>query len=66
MTLEEILWLVNDNTVVNIYDSETNNLIATYDGKNSIPEELNGCEIATDIFVNDNCLCIEIDTEVVE
>ena len=61
-TLEEILWLVNDNTIVEIYSAETNDVIATYDGKESIPEEYNFCEV-TDISVDDNKLCIEIEME---
>ena len=60
MQLEELLWLVNDNTVVQIYSAETNDLLAEYDGKDAIPEEYNGNEV-TDIFVNGNVLCIEIE-----
>lgn len=59
MSLEELIWNVNDNTVVNIYSAETNDIIASYDGKDSIPEEYNECEV-TDVFVDGNHLCIEI------
>lgn len=59
MNLEELLWKVNDSTVVDIYSSDTNEIIASYDGKDSIPEELNDCEVE-DIFVEGNRLCIEI------
>ena len=61
-TLEELLWLVNDSTVVEICSAETFDVIATYDGKDSIPEKYNDCEIA-DVFVSDNKLCIEIKME---
>lgn len=59
MILEELLWNVNDNTIVDIYSSDTNEIIASYDGKENIPEELNDFEV-TDIFVEGNHLCIEI------
>lgn len=59
MTLEELLWKVNESTIVCIYDSESNDLLAIYDGKNSIPEKYNICEVQ-DIFVDGNRLCIEI------
>lgn len=68
MTLYDILELVNDNTCVEIFSAETCERIATYDGKESIPEEYNDCEV-TDIFtgvarphINQvPTLCIEID-----
>jgi len=63
MQLEELLWLVNENTIVQIYSAESNDLLAEYDGKESIPEIYNGNEV-TDIFTNGNVLCIEIETEV--
>lgn len=59
-TLSEILNLVNDNTVVDIYSAETYDIIASYDGRDSIPEDYDDC-IVTDIFVTDNKLCIEIE-----
>ena len=77
MQLEELLWLVNENTIVQIYSAESNDLLAEYDGKESIPEKYNECNI-TDIFPHSeievmdngnevyttNILCIEIETEV--
>ena len=59
MLLEELLFNVNDNTIVDIYSADTREIIATYDGKDSIPEELNDFEI-TDIFAERNHLCVEI------
>lgn len=59
MILEELLWNVNDSTVVDIYSAESGEVISTYDGKENIPEELNDFEV-TDIFVEGNHLCIEI------
>lgn len=61
MTLDELLWRINDNTIIRIYSSATGILISEYDGKNSIDEELNYLEV-TDIFVEDNALCIEIES----
>ena len=60
MTLEELLWQVNDSTVVKIFSAETGNEIATYDGKDSIPEDLNNFDV-TDIFVSENTLCVEVE-----
>lgn len=59
--LWDLLYLVNDNTVVDVYNNNQE-LIATYDGKDSIPEELNWSNV-NDVFVEDNKLCIEIDYE---
>ena len=59
MILEELLWKINESTIVCIYNSESNDLLAIYDGKDSIPEKYNICEV-TDIFVDGNRLCIEI------
>ena len=60
MTLEELLWKVNDNTIVAIFSSETGEELAVYDGKDSIPERYNDCEVS-DIFVDEGKLCIEIE-----
>ena len=45
MKIKDILELVDDNTFVNIVDSESGSVIATYNGKDSIPKGLNPCEI---------------------
>ena len=48
---------INDNCIVELYkDTE---LVAVYDGRDSIPEEYNTAEVI-DIFVDKNKLCIEI------
>ena len=60
MTLDELLWRVNDNTVVKLFGIGSGMEIATYDGKDSIPEKYNNYDV-TDIFVERNTLCIEID-----
>lgn len=40
MTIQDIISIIDEETTVNVWrDGE---IIATYDGKNSIPEELNG------------------------
>ena len=58
MTLEDLMYVTNDNAIVEIYaDTE---LIARYDGKDSIPEEYNDCEVY-DVYANGNVLCVEID-----
>ena len=62
MVLEELLWVINENTIVQVYSAESNDLLAEYDGKNAIPEIYNGNEVA-DIFTNGNALCIEIEEE---
>ena len=65
MEAYELFELINDNTIVDIYSAETCEIIATYDGKESIPEWVNVCGV-TDIFVDNNHLCIEIDDVPVE
>ena len=61
MTLDELLWKVNDNTIVKIYSSEEpGEEIACYDGKQSIPENMNECNVI-DIYPDNNTLCIVID-----
>lgn len=60
MTLEELLWVVNDNTIVDIFSAETGERVASYDGKDAIPDELNETEV-TDLFVDGGRLCIEIE-----
>lgn len=59
MTLDELLWHINDSTVITIFTINGIRL-ATYDGKDSIPEEYNDMDV-TDIFVEGNALCIEVD-----
>ena len=48
MKLEDIIDLLNDSSIINIYDNEQN-LVATYDGKESIPEFMN-YRFINDIF----------------
>lgn len=60
MTLEELLWVINDNTIVDIFSAETGERVASYDGKDEVPENLNEMEI-TDVFVDGGHLCIEIE-----
>ena len=63
MILDELLWKINDNCKVKLFSSETYEEIAKYDGKDSLPDSYNYCEV-TDIFVDeDGWLCIEIDAE---
>lgn len=46
MLLIDILVKVGDGTIVRVFDNECEE-IAKYDGKDSIPEELNNKEIET-------------------
>ena len=48
MYLDELLELINDNSVVRIYDSKQEEL-GIYDGKESIPSEYSFCTV-WDIF----------------
>lgn len=59
MSLEELLWVINDSTIVELYNGNQDK-IAEYDGKDSIPEEYNEWPVI-DIFVEGNKLCIEIE-----
>ena len=62
--LFELLEKINDSTCVDIYAACTGELIARYDGKDSIPD-CYGDEEVTDIFVDreKGTLCIEIDID---
>lgn len=60
LTLYEIADTINDNCIVDVYSATTNDLIATYDGKENIPEHFMDCDV-TDLFVDNNKLCVEID-----
>ena len=69
MLLEELLYLINDSSTVELYDSATYDVIGTYDGKESIDEIYNECEV-TDIFdtvkhglTPYSVICIEINTQ---
>ena len=63
MTLYDLLDTINDNTVIEVFQSSTAERIGTYDGKENIPEWWNDDEI-TDIFTGmvdgKPTLCIEI------
>lgn len=61
MTLIELLEVINENTLVFVYD--INNIcISYYDGKNSINESLNNCNVL-DIRCNGNAIEIIIKYE---
>ena len=62
LTLNEIIETINDSCVIDIYSATTNDLIATYDGKDNIPDRFMYCEV-TDLFVDNNKLCIEIEED---
>ena len=62
MLLYELIENINDNAVVDIYSAETGEVIATYDGKDSIPEEYNDYTVY-DIYANENVICVEIGEE---
>lgn len=57
MKLLDLLLIINENTTVNIISCAK--VIARYDGKDSIPEELNGHEVFQ-ICVEKDELYIEI------
>ena len=69
MTLYEILDLINESTVVEVFDSATYERYATYEGKENIPDWLLDCDI-TDIFTGMSdktpTLCIELALEATE
>lgn len=60
MTLYDLMYVINDSAYVEIYiDAE---LVACYDGKDSIPEEYNDY-VVLDVYANGNKLCVEISEE---
>lgn len=62
MTLDELAVYINDNTIVEIYSASTYEVIGEYDGKESVPDNFLFCNV-TDIFVEGNKLCIEIEED---
>ena len=57
MKLEELLEVINDNAIVEIYkDTE---LVSVNDGKDSIDEQYNEY-IVEDVYASENKVCIEI------
>ena len=61
MTLYDLLQFVNDSTMITLFRAEDGCEIGTY-GKDEIDYDLTDYEV-TDIFVDGNKLCIEIETE---
>lgn len=49
MTLEELLCVVNDSTVIELFSEATGQSIETYCNKDEIPDEYMDCEV-TDVF----------------
>lgn len=64
MYLEELLEIINENSIIKLWDAKQS-IIGIYDGKESINEDFNYCEI-TDIFSDKyqgkEAIGIEIDT----
>lgn len=60
MTLEELMWVTNDNAIMEVYVNTE--LVGRYDGKDSIPEKYNDYEVL-DVYANGNVLCVEIEFE---
>lgn len=63
MELDELLWVLNDSAVVEIFINTE--LVACYDEKDSIPEEYNHYRVF-DIYASENKICIEIGKEIPE
>lgn len=73
MTLEELLWNVNDSNAIELFSATTNDTIDIFSDKDEVPEEYMDCEV-TDIFATINgdpkstagcwpCLGIEIEVD---
>ena len=61
MKLIDIISIIVDNSFINILDLE-DNIIAKYDGKNSIPKEYNYNQVL-EMYIDNNVLNIVIVTE---
>ena len=61
MKLIDVISIIVDNSFINILDLEEN-VIAKYDGKNSVPKELNYNEVL-EMYIDNNVLNIVIVTE---
>lgn len=62
MTVKELLYLVNENSNIEIYDSSELTLLGRYDGKDDVTEKYLNYEV-TGIFGGQNVctICVEID-----
>jgi len=62
MSLQDLLWMINDNEVVYLYDANGENFDTAY-GKDGIDDNYMNCAV-TDIFTDGGHIAIEIETEV--
>lgn len=71
MTLEELMFIINDSTAVELYSEDTGEAIEIYSSPDEIPEEYLECNV-TDVFATVkksshgdywSCIGIEIETE---
>ena len=46
MKLEDILSIIDENTTIKVIDYYDGSLLSVYDGRDSIDEELNDCDVA--------------------
>ena len=66
MTLEALLETINENMTVILMESETQTRVSLYDGKNSIDEIFNECEVMDIVATAEDELTIDIDTSDVD
>lgn len=59
MTLLDFMCVANENKTVYVYNPDFE-MVASYDGKNSIDEEFNDCNVL-EISTIANCLLVTVD-----
>lgn len=60
MKLIDLLSLINDCTNVAIFDANEDNQLGIYDGRDSVSEVYNNCNVVS-IWKNEYEICIDID-----
>lgn len=63
MELYQLLWVINDDEVVDLYDYTCGEKIATKNGDDDAFDEYMNCHV-TDVFTDNGHIAIEIDREV--
>lgn len=62
MTLLDLCYYINDNMVVVVADCATQEEVGRYDGKSSVDEIYNECEVMDITATAENEITIDIDT----
>ena len=63
MKLEDVLFITDEGTTVNVVDYESNEVISRYDGKDSIETKLNKKEVVKQYVQNNELFIVVLQQE---